>query len=154
MAHTTLSLFTSDYTAGKAPPSSPGFQAIRACRVTRSLTNWRKQLPPPLTRHHDPSNLPPRKPSSDGSPPIHRKTVPVRPWCTKIYVGRQTVSPPQIGQMPFSKPKFPSLGQLAGVGACVRADVLLCVHSHARRHNSEREKNIHRSAINHAAPRI
>ncbi len=37
-----------------------------------------------------------------------------------------------------SKAEFPSLGQLAGVGACVRADVLLCVHSHARRHNSER----------------
>ncbi len=37
----------------------------------------------------------------------------------------------------FSKAEFPSLGQLAGVGASVRADVLLCVHSHARRHNSE-----------------
>ncbi len=36
------------------------------------------------------------------------------------------------------RPEFPSLGQLAGVGVCVLADVLLCVHSHARRHNSER----------------
>ncbi len=49
---------------------------------------------------------------------------------------------------------FPRLGSSRGwERACVRADVLLCVHSHARRRNNEREKN-HRSAINHAAPRI
>ncbi len=36
------------------------------------------------------------------------------------------------------KAEFPSLGQLAVVGACVRVDVLLCVHSHVRRHNSDR----------------
>ncbi len=36
------------------------------------------------------------------------------------------------------KAEFPSLGQLAVVGACVRVDVLLCVHSHALRHNSDR----------------
>ncbi len=34
--------------------------------------------------------------------------------------------------------EFPSLGQLAEVGACVRADMLSCVHSHDRRDNGDR----------------
>ncbi len=51
---------------------------------------------------HNPSYLPPRKPSSDASSPIPLPTGPEQPWCTDIPPGRQTASPPLTGQMPFS----------------------------------------------------
>ncbi len=67
-----------------------GFQVTRAYQATRPLTNWRKQLPPPLTRRHGPSHLPPRKPSSVAPSPIPCPTGLKHSWCTKISPGRQT----------------------------------------------------------------
>ncbi len=99
VVHLTPSLVASHWTTGKAPPSSSGFQVIRAYQATRPLTNW---LPPSPTRRHDLSHLPPRKPSFDAPSPIPRPTGPERPWRTKVSPRRQTASSPPTGQVPVS----------------------------------------------------
>ncbi len=93
-----------------------------------------------------------------------RRTTVAQSSAIDLFMWRCTLAPllrwqqeACLSKVPFNvnqyiKTAFPSLGQLAGVEACVRTCYCACTRMLADITASD--KKFHRSAINHAAPRI